>query len=165
MLRKLGFIFLMAACIDTPQPISAQVLAEQKEVVAHESYEGIYGGVMDVEMGKGKKYEERPATFVMRHDTLFCDFPKMGKMPGKITIELPIKVLEDGSISAQMESEAGTMRMPMGMKFKLKLASFEKGKVEHLSLQFVMTVYGQFLGTKYPTTISFNCKVGHTPAD
>lgn len=113
---------------------------------------------MDVAMGVGKTYNKRAATFHITGNKLVSDFPKIGKMPGKIKIELPFKILKDSILSAIPESNAGTMKMPMGLKFKLKLDSLKGAKISNQNLSFKMTVYGQFMGTKHPATITFSGK-------
>ena len=160
MLHKyLPFIFFIASTL-VPVPSFSHTLVQPTEIVASTSYEGHYTGLMDVEMGKGKKHDGRPATFVLKKGSLFCDFPKIGKMPGKITIDLPIEVNSDGTIHAKPEAEAGFLKMPLGMKFTLKLETISEAKVMNQELHFVMTVYGQFMGSKRPTTISFSGKMG-----
>ncbi len=110
---------------------------------------------MNVAMSKGKTVKGCEATFVLKNQTLLCDLSKLGKMPGKIKIELPVKVGKDGSLSAEPESEAGVMKMPMGFKFKLRLEKLENAWVDGHEISFTLKVYGQMMGTKYPTSIDF----------
>lgn len=161
MSAKIFTIVFVSICFLAPVSLFSQTTNGQTEISIHLPNEGDYVGSMDVEMGMGKKYEKRSATFSIQDSRLCCDFPKIGKMPGKITIELPIQMQQDGSIYAELESVAGVMKMPMGMRFKLKLETLKNAMIVNQELSFVMTVYGQFMGTKYPTTISFHGNKSH----
>ena len=155
MIHKLIIALVMAVCTLVPRDAFSQSVSESADTIIVASCQGNYSGLMDVEMGKGKIHEGRPATFTIKDSVLFCDFPKIGKMPGKITIELLVKIHKDGQITAEPESVAGVMKMPLGFKFKLKLDSLKEARIDANKLSFTLTVYGQSMGTKFPTTIYF----------
>ena len=125
------------------------------ETLVSTAFDGRYSGKMDVSMSKGKTFNGRQATFEIKDNHLSCDFPKMGKMPGKISINLFVKIDQQGRITAQPESVAGVMKMPMGFKFKLKLEALDGAKIDDGKISFTLKVYGEMLGAKFPTTICF----------
>lgn len=114
-----------------------------------------YAGTMDVVMSKGKTFKHRAATFAVDKDRLLCDFPKVGKMPGKTSIDLPVKVAADGSIAAPPGCVAGVIKLPMGLKLKLRLEALQEARMGGRHLSFILKVYGQMMGTKIPVSIRF----------
>ena len=52
-------------------------------------------------------------------------------------------------------SVAGVMKMPMGIRIKLKLESFEEALVKNEKLSFSLVVSGSFMGAHVPTVIHF----------
>ena len=117
--------------------------------------DGCYVGKMDVTMSKDKSFKGREATFQIKGEKLLSDFPKIGKMPGKIKIELPVRLLQNGVVTAQPECIAGVMRMPLGIKLDLKLDALENARIIGNQIFFTLKVYSKFMGAKFPTTISF----------
>ena len=154
------FVVLLALCIQVAATVMGQKVSVPAEVVActMAQAEGVYPGLMDVEMGQGKRYEDRTATYAIKDSRLCCDFPKIGKMPGKIVIDLPVRLTDQGGLTAEKETEAGVMKMPLGIRIKLKLDRLDEARVSGNKLSFVLVVYGQFMGKTYPTTIHFTGK-------
>ena len=118
-----------------------------------------YKGVMDIINVRGKDYEPREAVYELRDGKLLCDFPKIGKMPGKIEIELPVSIAENGQLTAEEGTVAGVMKMPMGIRIKLTLMSLRDAVVKGENLSFFLTVSGKFMGADFPTSIHFNGNV------
>ena len=152
------YIFTLLLLFTTLSSVSASALpfAETSAIERKVSFDAPYIGAMDVTMGKGKTFAGRKATYILRDGVLLCDFPKVGKMPGKILIELPVEVAEDGRITAQPGAIAGAMKLPLGIKVKLKLISLDQARIVGRQLSFVLQVYGQFMGASFPTTVSFS---------
>lgn len=117
--------------------------------------DGTYHGRMDVINVKGKNHPPKDAVYYLQDGILSCDVPKVGKMPGKIRIEVPVTVHEDGSLSAEKGAVAGVMKMPMGIRIKLKLESFTEAQVVEGKLSFSLVVSGSFMGSHVPTEIHF----------
>ena len=151
---------LFALCAVLPMPLQADGRVASPVQVVAVAVEGSYRGKMDVTMSKDKTFPGRPATFVLHQGRLTCDFPKIGKMPGKIRIELPVEIDRNGKMTAQRECTAGVMKMPLGFKVKLRLEALENARIVGRQLSFVLKVYGQAMGAKFPTTIHF---VGQQP--
>ena len=120
MLYKLLFAFLLFIFPGIFNSTAASPFFTTDEVAMNKLSLIKFVGKMDVFMSKGKTFKDRPATFLIRDNKLYCDFPKIGKMPGKIIIDLPIQIHQDGSITAQPEAVAGVMKMPLGIKVHLK---------------------------------------------
>ena len=147
------FLFLFIGIV-IPSNLSANgtfCLQPSNADIAEKSYSGF----MDVTMSKGKSFKGRPATFILKENILFCDLPKMGKMPGKIRINLPVTVDSKGNISALPHTQAGVMKMPMGVNFKLKLMSLKSARIDQDKISFILEVYGKMMGIKIPTSIFF----------
>ena len=155
MLRKLLFTFILFIVPFSFIDLEALPLSNMDNVARVHPQTVRFVGKMDVSMSKGKTFKDRPATFIIKDNHLLCDFPKIGKMPGKIVIDLPIQSCDDGIISAQPDVKAGVMKMPLGFNVKLKLESMKDAKICDGSLYFTLTVYGKFMGVTFPTIISF----------
>ena len=151
-----SLVLLLSVCTIFPTSSVAADLFPTELAAEGITADGTYKGSMDVIIVKGKNYEPREATYVIEEGMLLCDFPQIGKMPGKIRIELPVEIHEDGTITAEPESQAGLMKMPMGIKIKLRLSVLKDARIEGSSLSFTLDVYGKFMGANFPTSVHFD---------
>lgn len=158
MIHKILIALVLSVCAAAPVTALTDADSAVSAVSVHASIDESYSGIMDVTMSKGKTFKGRKAVFQIRNGKLLCDFPKMGKMPGKIRIELPVKIDGHGNISARPQSEAGVMKMPMGMKIRLKLDALNDARIVGNQLSFRLNIYGRMMGVKFPTGIHFKGK-------
>lgn len=125
-------------------------------VLTISDYEGTYNGTMDKIKMKGKDYEPRTASYTLEGGILTCVFPKIGSMPGNITIELEIEVDEKtGEITANEGEQAGTLKILKMLPIKLYLESLTDAKVTGKMIEFTLAVSGKFLGANFPASIHF----------
>ena len=151
-----SLVLLLSICTIFPTSSEAADLIPSGLTADGFTVDGSYKGTMDVIIVKGKNYEPREATYVIEDGMLLCDFPQIGKMPGKIRIELPVEIHEDGTVTAEPESQAGLMKMPMGIKIKLRLSALKESRLEGNSLSFTLDLYGKFMGANFPTSVHFS---------
>lgn len=120
------------------------------------NYDGNYVGVMDSIYMDSKKYDPQNATFkITNNNKLKCNFPKIGKMPGNIVLDLPITISSDGVISAQKGEVAGSLLILHALSIDLKLDALENAKIVGSSIEFDLKVSGEYLGKNFPAAIHF----------
>ena len=96
MLRKILMSSLVAVitCFMWRFDAFAQIIQMEDD----SSIETVYQGTMDVINVRGKNYEPREATYIIKDGILYCDFPKIGKMPMGIRIKLKLDVLKEAKV-------------------------------------------------------------------
>lgn len=153
MKKSILFMIIFAASFGFMQPSFAAPLASINSITsvfAISDYEGTYSGTMDNIMMNGKLYESRAATFRIEGGSLKCDFPQVGRMPGTITIDLPVAVDEEtGEITAYTGEKAGTLSLPIGLVYEFKLDDLRDAKITDnggsQQLEFTLDVSARYL--------------------
>lgn len=126
------------------------------ETPINNNYDGDYVGVMDSIYMDGKKYDSQNATFtITNNNKLKCNFPKIGKMPGNIVLDLPITISSNGVISAQKGVKAGTLKILHLFPVPLKLDELTNAKVDGTLIEFDLKVSGEYNGKNFPAAIKF----------
>ena len=117
-------------------------------------YQGVYNGVLDKIEMRGKSYEAKPAVFRVEGDRLRCDFPKIGRMPGSIALDIPIKIDENGVITAT-DTKVGTLKMLFLKDIPLTLVKMSEAQIKDGKLTISLDITGKFLGFDFPASVHF----------
>lgn len=122
-------------------------------------YDGTYRGTISQLHLKGKSYSNHTAIFVLKSGTLYCDFPKVGKMPGNLVINFPIQVDDATGVLQTASPKAGVMNIFFS-KIKLDLVRFDHATIKpDGTLIFDLALKGKYMGmVNFPASFHFEGK-------
>lgn len=153
MKKIFGLVVMAMSMLFTANAMASTGVESVDAVTSTADYDGV---ISNVTMN-GKSYSNEDATFTIESNVLICDFPQIGKMPGTITVELPISINEaTGEITATPGTSAGILTLKVGGEAPLYLDSLTNAKVENGTLEFDMAVHGTYLSIiKFPASFHF----------
>lgn len=159
MKRILIMAAFVTACLGQVKAVSSSDFNVVPDVsLFSEASYGKYNGTLTNVTMNGKSYNDVPGiTFSLnKNGTLSGTVGKIGKMPGTITINVPVSVDESGNVSAIQGAVAGRLAFSFGGGTNLYVQSLT-GNVNSGTLQFTLETYGSFLGMSvFPASVSFN---------
>lgn len=121
------------------------------------------GPVSGISMNDKHFADLQNKTFVLKKQNattgiIYGIIDKIGKMPGSLHFEIPVKINTDGNLSASKGEEAGEMTMPMGLSKSLIIENFN-GELLNGKLHFVLHISSSMLGIKVAdATMTFDGK-------
>ena len=157
MKKIFGLVVMAMSMLFAANAMASTSVESVTAVTSVADYEGDYVGQISNVTMNGKSYDPESATFTLEGNVLYCDFPQIGKMPGTITVKLPISINEaTGEITATPGTSAGFLTLKVGGKATLYLDSLTNAKVENGTLEFDMAVHGTYLSIiKFPASFHF----------
>lgn len=157
MKKIFGLVVMAMSMLFTANAMASTGVESVDAVTSTADYDGDYDGVISNVTMNGKSYSNEDATFTIESNVLICDFPQIGKMPGTITVELPISINEaTGEITATPGTSAGILTLKVGGEAPLYLDSLTNAKVENGTLEFDMAAHGTYLSIiKFPASFHF----------
>lgn len=124
-------------------------------------YIGTYAGTLqDIEMNNKTGYPNQDMSFkITSKGHLVGEIGNIGKMPGTITIDLPINIDDNGTLTAKA-NVAGTLNFDLGGESSLvldaKKGGFQGNIDSYKKMIFTLHVRGSMVGIPvFPASVTF----------
>lgn len=126
-----------------------------------------YGTLSNIMMNNKTGYADQTMSFFITADgKLHGEIGQIGKMPGKITIDMDVDIDEDGNMTA-VYTKAGVLDFTISILGSSTLYLDEDGAdddgatspfvgtIKSNKMNFTLYVVGKYLGASFPARVSF----------